>query len=103
MKIELDGYDIDNLLKTLHFKKITLLNIQRIERKKVSFEIMDKDYKLVKRYIANFKVKQTLSKFKQIPQILLRYQDQRLLPACGVLFRHLMTLVLLLTDEVMLA
>ena len=33
---------------------------------------MDKDYKKVKRYIANYKVKQTLSNFKQIPILLLK-------------------------------
>ncbi len=71
MKIDLNGYNIDNLLKTLHKKKIPLLNINRTAHNAVSFEILDKDYKKVKRYIANFKTKQTLSKFKQIPFFLL--------------------------------
>lgn len=71
MKIDLTGYNLDNLLKTLHVKKIKLFNVQKIDRNKLSFEILDKDYKRVKRHIANFKVKQTLSFFKQIPKLLL--------------------------------
>lgn len=86
MKIELNGYNIDNLLKTLHFKKITLTNIERTAHNKVSFEILDKDHKKVKRYIANFKVKETLSKFKQIPQILLNNLGVILGCFVGVLF-----------------
>ena len=86
MKIELNGYNIDNLLKTLHFKKITLTNIERVAHNKVSFEILDKDHKKVKRYIANFKVKETLSKFKEIPQILLNNLGVILGCFVGVLF-----------------
>ena len=71
MKIKLNGYNIDNLLKTLHLKKITLFNLERTSHNEVTFEILDKDYKKTKRYIANFKVKETLSKFKQLPQLLL--------------------------------
>lgn len=86
MKIELDGYNIDNLLKTLHFKKITLMNVERAAHNKVSFEILDKDHKKVKRYIANFKVKETLSKCKQIPQILLNNLGVILGCFVGILF-----------------
>ncbi len=71
MKIDLTGYNIDNLLKILYTRKVTLFNVIRHEHNKVSFEILDKDHKKVKRYIANFKVQETLSKFKQLPQILL--------------------------------
>ena len=71
MRIDLTGYNIDNLLKILHTKNVTLINLDRTAYNKISFEILDKDFKKVKRYIANFKVKETLSKFKQLPQILL--------------------------------
>ena len=71
MKFSLSGYNIENLLKTLYSKKVTLFNINREEYTKVSFEILDKDEKKVKRYIANFKVKQTLSKAKQFPKFIL--------------------------------
>jgi len=71
MKIDLTGYNIDNLIKILHLKKITLTNITRISHNKISFEILDKDYKKVKRHIANFKVKETLSSLKRFPQFLL--------------------------------
>lgn len=71
MRIELTGYNIDNLIKILHLKKITLSNIERLDFNKVSFEILDKDLRKVKRYIANFKTKQTLSKIKQLPKIVL--------------------------------
>ena len=86
MKIELNGYNIDNLLKTLHLKKITLTNIERTTHNKISFQILDKDYRKVKRYIANFKVKQTLSNFKQIPQFLLNNLGVILGCFIGILF-----------------
>ncbi len=86
MKIELSGYNIDNLIKILYSKKITLLNIERSAYNKISFEILDKDHKKVKRYIANFKVKETLSKFKQIPQFLLNNLGVILGCFVGVLF-----------------
>lgn len=86
MKIDLTGYNIDNLLKTLYTKKITLFNVFRHEHNKVAFEILDKDHKKVKRYIANFKVKETLSKFKQLPQILLNNLGVILGCFIGILF-----------------
>ena len=86
MKIELNGYNIDNLLKTLHKKKITLTNIERTAYNQISFEILDKDHKKVKRYIANFKVKETLSKFKKIPQFLLNNLGVILGCFVGILF-----------------
>ena len=86
MKFELNGYNIDNLLKTLYAKKVTLFNVERKEYNKVSFEILDKDYKKTKRHIANFKVKQTLSKVKQFPHILLNNLGVVLGCFVGVLF-----------------
>lgn len=71
MKLDLTGYNIDNLLQTLYLKKVILFNVEKTAINKVSFEILDKDYKKVKRYIANFKVKQTLSKLKQIPNFVI--------------------------------
>ena len=70
MKFELNGYNIENLLKTLYNKKVTLFNIERQEHNRVSFEVLDKHEKKVKRYISNFKVKKTLSRAKQIPKII---------------------------------
>lgn len=71
MKFDLTGYNIDNLLKTLYIRKVTLLNVVRHEHNKVSFEILDRDFKKVKRHIANFKVKQTMSRFKRFPSYIL--------------------------------
>lgn len=71
MKYDLTGYNIDNLLKTLYIKKVTLFNVVRTGQNQVSFEILDKDIKKVKRHIANFKVKQTLSGVKRIPKFLI--------------------------------
>lgn len=71
MKFDLTGYNIDNLLKTLYMRKVTLFNVQKSGRNQVSFEILDKDYKKVKRHIVNFKAKQTLSKFKRFPKFVL--------------------------------
>ncbi len=86
MKIDLTGYNLDNLLKILYTKKVTLFNVVRYEHNKVSFEIMDKDHKKVKRYIANFKVQETLSKFKQLPTILLNNLGVILGCFIGILF-----------------
>ena len=86
MKIDLTGYNIDNLLKILYIKKIKLFNIVKHDHNKVSFEILDKDHKKVKRYIANFKVKQTLSNFKQIPKLLLKNLGVIIGCFLGVLF-----------------
>ena len=71
MKIELKGYNIDNLLKTLYVKKIRLFNIKRVDYGQVVFEVLDKDYKKVKRYIANYKVKQTFGKLRNLPKFIL--------------------------------
>ena len=71
MKFELKGYNIDNLLSTLYVKKVTLFNIERPARNSISFEILDKDYKKVKRYISNFKIKQSLTGFRRFPRFVL--------------------------------
>jgi len=70
MKFNLTGYNLDNLLKTLYNKKIALYNVNRIAHNKVCFEVRDNQAPKVKRYVANFKVKQTLSAFKRLPKIL---------------------------------
>ncbi len=71
MRFDLTGYDIDNLLKKLYLKKVTLLNVTRTSHDKVSFEIKDSDYNKVKRYIANFRVVKTLSRVKRLPKFML--------------------------------
>ena len=71
MKYDLKGYNIDNLLKTLHAKKIVMYNIVRPDHNRIIFEVNDKQAKKVNRYIANFKVTQTLSVFKRLPKIML--------------------------------
>ena len=70
MKFELEGYNINNLLKTLYYKRVVLYDVIRDGNKKVSFVIQDKDVKKVKRYIANFKKKEKPSFFKNIPKFL---------------------------------
>lgn len=70
MKIELEGYDIDNLLKTLYLKKVTISNLNKTDYKNASFEIQDKDFKKVKRYIKNFKTNITHNFFKRLPKII---------------------------------
>ena len=86
MKFELDGYNVDNLIKLLYLKKIPLYNIKRTSHKQISFEILDKHEKKVKRYIYNFKVKRTPSNFKQLPKILLANLGMILGCFVGVLF-----------------
>ena len=67
MKFELNGYGVENLIKTLHLKKIKIFNLN-LKENFASFEILDKDEKKVKRYIGNFKVKKTFTNFKSIPK-----------------------------------
>ena len=70
MRFELHGYDLDNLIKKLYLKKVTLYNLIKHTNEHLSFEIDDKDEKKVKRYIANFKVNRSLSKIKRIPKVI---------------------------------
>ena len=71
MKYSLKGYNIDNLLKILHSKKVTIFNLVRPKQNHVEFEILDKDVAKCKKYIQNYKIKETLSKIKAFPSILL--------------------------------
>ena len=71
MKYELKGYNADNLIKTLVAKRVELYNIEIKSRTELCFEIDDKHIKKVKRYIKNFKYKQSLTKFKKLPSIFL--------------------------------
>lgn len=71
MKYDLIGYNANNLIKTLVTKKIKIFNLTFKSKTEFSFEIKDKDVKRARRYIANFKIKQTLTKFKRFPAILL--------------------------------
>ncbi|MFQ6752093.1 MAG: sporulation protein YqfD [Clostridia bacterium] len=71
MRFDLSGYNIDYLLKTLYLKKITLINLVRTAVDQVSFEVLDKDIKKVKRHIANYKVKSTPSIVRRLPKIIL--------------------------------
>ena len=57
MKIDLEGYDIDNLLRLLYLKRVRLYNVRRHCYTSVSFEIDRAQEKKVKRYIRNFKAK----------------------------------------------
>ena len=69
MRFDLKGYNLDNLIKILYLKKVTLYNLIRYSNEHLSFEIDDKDEKKVKRYIANFKVGRTLNKLKRVPKL----------------------------------
>ena len=71
MKYDLTGYNIDNLLKTLYAKKVTLLNVERIGQTRVKFELPNKFDRKAKKYIANFRGTKTPSFFKRLPKILL--------------------------------
>ncbi len=71
MKYDLTGYNIDNLLKTLYSKKITLLNVERPSQTHVKFELKDKHDKKAKKYIANFNGKNTPSFLKNLPKFIL--------------------------------
>lgn len=86
MKFEIEGYGIENLLVTLHRKKIAVFNLKKTDRKLAEFEVRDKDSKRVKRLIANFKVKTTLSRFKAVPKFILANVGVLIGLVLGVLF-----------------
>lgn len=69
MRFDLKGYNLDNLIKMLYLKKVTLYNVTKHSNDHLTFEIDDKDEKKVKRYIANFKVTRTLGKLKRVPKL----------------------------------
>ena len=71
MKYNIKGYNLDNLLKILASKNISLYNIERTSYNEISFETNDKNIKKIKRYIVNYKVKQGLTNAKKIPKFLL--------------------------------
>ncbi len=71
MKYDLTGYNADNLIKTLINRKVKIYNLKIKSRTQLSFEVDDKDCSKVKRYIANFKFKQSFTKFKKLPRFLL--------------------------------
>ena len=71
MKFELHGYNIDNLIKTLNRRNIILYNLKRTAYNSVEFEVDDKQIKKAKRYITNLKIKQSFTKFKKLPQLIL--------------------------------
>ena len=70
MKFNLKGYNIDNLIRVLYNKKIKLYNIKKDGLNSVSFEVEDSQVKKVKRYISNYKVKQSLIGVKKIPALI---------------------------------
>ena len=71
MKYDLTGYNLDNLIKILIQKKVKIYNLELKDRTNISFEIDDCDVKKVKRYIKNFKFKQSFTKLKKLPTIML--------------------------------
>lgn len=86
MKYDLTGYNIDNLLKTLYSKKVTLLNVERIGQTRVKFELPNKFDKKAKKYIANFNGTKTPSFFKRLPKILLANLGLVIALFVGVIF-----------------
>lgn len=70
MRLDIIGYDIDNLLKKIHLKRIKITNLNYIDRKHISFDIPDRDYKKVKRYISNHKVDIQHSMIKRLPSLI---------------------------------
>ncbi len=71
MKFNLSGYNISNILRSLHVKKVKIYNLKYHSLNDVEFEVEDKDIKKVKRQIANVKFKQTPRKIKNIKKYIL--------------------------------
>lgn len=86
MKYDLTGYNIDNLLKTLYMKKVTLLNVERVGHNQVKFEVPAAQEKKVKKYITNFKGTLTPNFFKRLPKLILTHISLLVALFVGVLF-----------------
>ena len=71
MKFSLKGYNIDNLIRILHNKKIILYNLEKHNLNSVSFEVEDNQVKKVRRYVSNYKIKESLTGIKKIPAFIL--------------------------------
>lgn len=71
MKFEVEGFNLDELIKVLYRKKIPLKNVVMSDNSHISFEADDRFEAKVKRYILNYKVKTNLSKIKQMPKFFL--------------------------------
>lgn len=71
MKFDLKGYNADNLIKTLVSKKIKIYNLTFKNRTEFSFEIDDKYVTKAKKYITNFKTKESFTKLRKLPTFLL--------------------------------
>ena len=70
MKFEVSGYNLSNLIKILNSKNIILTNVQ-YSKNKIVFETDDKNERKVKKYIANFKVEQGLTKTNKLKNLLI--------------------------------
>lgn len=71
MKFKVTGYNLDNLIRTLHQKNIVIYNLEYLNKNTICFTVSDKHAKKVKRRIANYKVTETLSFVKRLPKIML--------------------------------
>ncbi len=71
MKFNLSGYNLNNILRTLHVKKVKIYNLKIISNKQVEFEVNDKDSRKVKRQIKNVESKITPSVLKNYKKYIL--------------------------------
>lgn len=71
MTIEVEGYNLNELVKLLYRKKIVLQNLYYKDETHIQFDIEDNEHAKVKRYILNYKVKLGLSKLKKLPKFML--------------------------------
>lgn len=85
MKYVLNGYNIDNLLKTLYLKKVVLFNVVRSENT-LTFEAKDCDDKKIKRYIKNFKVNDKTNKKIKLKRFFISNVSLILAVFFGVIF-----------------
>ncbi len=71
MKFDLVGYDGENLLKTLHLKRVAIYNVNILDKSHITFEAEDKFENKIKRYIKNFKANKTKNFFRRFPKFVL--------------------------------
>lgn len=71
MKFNLNGFGINNILRTLHLKKVKIYNLKYLQNNCVEFEVEDKDVKKVRRQIANVNFNQTPRPIKNYKKYLI--------------------------------
>ena len=71
MKYEIDGYNLDDLIRKVHKKKVKIFDIEKCGEKKLKFSADDKDHSKIKKFIKNFIDKESGSLVNRLKKLLI--------------------------------